>query len=175
MSKTRARKEQEVEKIAQRLQTNKLTVMATFEGVKVKDAEELRKVMRLQQSELVMSKKTLLQKALQGLKLDDANLDTAKGNLGLAFSTDEVSAAKAIKLFAKTHSQVVMVGAVLEGKALTAVETVALANLPSRQELIAKTVYVIKSPLSGIVGVCKGNLRGLVQAMKAIADAKQPS
>ncbi|MFA6197791.1 MAG: 50S ribosomal protein L10 [Patescibacteria group bacterium] len=173
MSKTRARKEQEVEKIAQTLQANKLTVMATFEGVKVKDAELLRREMRQQQSELVMSKKTLLQKALQGMKVADVDLDAAKGNLGLAFSPDEVTAAKAIKQFAKTHPQVVMVGAVLEGKALTAAETVALANLPSRLELIAKTVYVIKSPLSGLVNVCQGNIRGLVQAMRAIADAKQ--
>lgn len=172
MSKTRARKEQEVEKISQSLKANKLAVMATFEGVKVKDAEELRRLMRDQQSELVMSKKTLLQKALQSMKLDGANLDAAIGNLGLAFSPDEVSAAKAIKLFAKTHPQVVMVGAVLDGKALTAVETVALANLQSREELIAKTVYVIASPLSGLVNVCQGNLRGLVQVLKGISEAK---
>jgi large subunit ribosomal protein L10 len=48
-----------------------------------------------------------------------------------------------------------------------------LANLPSKQELLAKVVGSIKAPVSGFVGVLSGNLRKFVYALNAIKEAKE--
>lgn len=173
MPKTRVKKEEEVGQLAEQMAGGKLTVLATFEGVTVKDTEALRKELREQQSGLVMAKKTILNRVLTQLKLDGPFVGEVKGTLGLASSQDEVSAAKIVKKFSKDRKQMTLAGGWLEGKPLDAAQVAALASLPSREELVAKTLYVIKAPLTGLVGVLQGNARGLVYALKAIADSKQ--
>ena len=63
-----------------------------------------------------------------------------------------------------------ILGGIADGKAISAEEALAYAELPSRDELLAKLVYVIGSPLSGIAQVCAGPARGLVTALQAVAD-----
>ena len=65
------------------------------------------------------------------------------------------------------------VAAIADGTALSAEEAKAYADLPSHEELLAKLVYVIASPLSGIAQVCAGPARGLATALQAVADQKQ--
>ncbi|MBU0708043.1 50S ribosomal protein L10, partial [Patescibacteria group bacterium] len=85
---------------------------------------------------------------------------------------DEVTAAKILKDFSKTHPQVELSSGYLDGKVLDQVSVAELAALPSRDELIAKTVYTIKAPITGFVNVLAGNLKGLVYALKAISENK---
>ena len=67
---------------------------------------------------------------------------------------------------------VIAAGGIADGKALSADEAKAYADLASREELMAQLVYVMASPLSGIAQVCAGPARGLVTALKAVADEK---
>ena len=64
------------------------------------------------------------------------------------------------------------IGGIADGQPLSAEDAMAYADLPSREELMAKLVYVIASPLSGIAQVCAGPARGLVTALEAVADQK---
>ena len=65
-----------------------------------------------------------------------------------------------------------IVGGILGTKELTAEEVQALAKLPSKEELLAKLVGTLNAPVSGFVNVLAGNLRGLVNVLKAVADSK---
>jgi len=63
-------------------------------------------------------------------------------------------------------------GGILEGKFLSKEEVLALAKLPSKQELYAKVVGSLNAPISGFVNVLAGNIRGLVNVLKAIEEKK---
>ncbi|HMR01357.1 MAG TPA: hypothetical protein PKA32_03130, partial [Candidatus Gracilibacteria bacterium] len=63
-------------------------------------------------------------------------------------------------------------GGLVEGKFITQAEAVELAQLPSREELLAKLVGSMKAPVSGFYGVTSGLLRGLVQVLKAYGEQK---
>ncbi|PIV52072.1 50S ribosomal protein L10, partial [Candidatus Falkowbacteria bacterium CG02_land_8_20_14_3_00_36_14] len=64
-------------------------------------------------------------------------------------------------------------GGILENKFISAEEVSNLAKLPSKQELYAKIVGSIKSPLRGLVNALSGNFRNLVYVLKAIAESKK--
>jgi large subunit ribosomal protein L10 len=65
-----------------------------------------------------------------------------------------------------------IVGGSLGKDALSKEEIIALSKLPSKEELLAKFVGTINAPVSGFVNVLAGNLRGLVNVLKAVADSK---
>src|SRR5690606_7287967 len=85
---------------------------------------------------------------------------------------DEVAPLKALVNFAKEQELPTIKSGFLGAEVLTAAQVSALAALPGRDELIAKTVGSIKSPLNGLVNVLNGNVRGLVYALAAIRDQK---
>ena len=60
----------------------------------------------------------------------------------------------------------------MDSKWVSAEDVIALSKLPSKDELIAQVVGSVRAPLSGLVGVMQGNLRGLVQTLNAIKEAK---
>ena len=80
---------------------------------------------------------------------------------------------KALVDFAKEQELPTVKAGFLGTVRLSAQQVNALAALPSRDTLIAKTVGSIKSPLNGLVNVLQGNTRGLVYALAAIRDQKQ--
>ena len=74
---------------------------------------------------------------------------------------------------AKTNENLKIVGGILGKSVLSSQEVMALSKLPSKEELLAKFVGTINAPVSGFVNVLAGNLRGLVNVLKAVADNKQ--
>jgi large subunit ribosomal protein L10 len=118
-------------------------------------------------------KKTLLKKAFSELQYPGSELENLKGNVSIATSSqDEVAPAKALDAFIKDNEMVSFVGGILEQQWIGADKVKALAKLPSRDQLIAQTVGTIKAPLSGFVNVLAGNLRGLVNVLKAVGEKK---
>ena len=88
------------------------------------------------------------------------------------YENDPVDAAKVIKKEAEALKKIEWIGAIADGKALDADEAKAYSELASREELMAKLVYVVASPLSGIAQVCAGPARGLATALQAVVDQK---
>jgi large subunit ribosomal protein L10 len=75
--------------------------------------------------------------------------------------------------FSKTNGALEILGAIDEdGKVLSKEEVMALALLPSREQLLGQVVGTIAAPLSGFVRVLNGNVSGLVYALSAIAEKK---
>jgi large subunit ribosomal protein L10 len=153
----------------------KALVFTHYQGLSVKEVTDLRCQLREQDVELVVAKKTLLRRALKDAKLDPASVDQLDGSVALAFGyTDEIAPAKILQLYAKTHPSVELLGAIVDGQMMDKAQAVALAKLPGRQELRAKLVWVIGSPISGLVNVTAGTLRSLINVLNSIKE-KSPA
>ncbi len=173
MAKTRQQKEDSVQQLVDRLGRMKSVVFTSFSGLTVADATMLRKSLRDSQIDYVVTKKSLLRRGLKDLQLDPAIADSFAGAAALAFGyEDEVMPAKLLAKFAKSNEAVSLLGGIVNGTYLDQKQIVALAALPGKEEMIAKTVWTIKAPLTGFVNVLAGNLRGLVTVLQAIRDAK---
>lgn len=171
MPKTKQQKEEIVRALADKIGSAKSLVIACQDGLTVAAAQELREKCRKEQVEFVSVKKTLLRLALASRGFEEVNIKAMSGSLAIALSADnEVTPAKILKTFAKTHEQVAFRGGLLEGRLISVDEVNFLAGLPGKIELLAKMIGSIKAPISGFVNVLAGNLRGLVNVLNAIKN-----
>jgi large subunit ribosomal protein L10 len=172
MAKTKEKKEELINKFDEQLSVAKAAVLVDYKGLKVSETEELRKALRAKGVQFNVTKNSLVKIALKkhGIEFD---AEVFKKPVAIAFAMeDEVAPAKEIDLFAKKHEAVEILGGILEKKMIDSVAVKQLASLPSREELLAKAVGSIASPLSGFVNVLVGNIRGLVNVLNALKDSK---
>lgn len=173
MAKTKQRKNEELEDLQDKLSKMKALVFANFDGLKVKETVIMRNILREHKLDYHVAKKTLLKLALKKAGFKDIDLDKFTGGLGLAFGyDDEIAPAKELYGFSKDHPSLKLVGGIFEGKFIDDKKVLALAKLPSKEELIIKTIWIIKSPIANFVNVLRANLRNLVFALKAISEKR---
>jgi large subunit ribosomal protein L10 len=169
----RKQKEEIIKDLSDKIKSSKSVVVSDFKGLSVKDLTNLRKELRENGVDFKVTKKTLIKIALKdaGIEMDVKSID---GQIALAMSqVDEVAAPKIIAKMAKTNENLKIKGGLLGSEILSEEQMMALAKLPSKEELLAKLVGTINAPVSGFVNVLAGNIRGLVNALNAIAQAKQ--
>ena len=95
------------------------------------------------------------------------------GPTAIAFVDGDVSAvAKALKDFAKESPKLIIKGGVLDGKALSLSDLVALADLPSRDVLLAQLAGLIASPLRTMAGLIKAVPQNFAYGLSALIDSK---
>ncbi len=140
-----------------------------FKGITVPQVTELRKQVRETGSEYIVVKNTL---ALIAVK--DSPLKTLEkqfsGMTAVAYNTtDAVALAKALTKFAKDVPTVQFKGAMLNGQIVPASEIQNIASLPSREELVAKLLFILQSPIRGLVTVLNANIRNLAVVLDQIA------
>ncbi len=173
MPKSKLQKQETVKSLEDGLKAAKAVVFANFQGLKVSEAEELRRECRKNNITVVAAKKTLVKRACAEMGLTDVDPKVFAGGVATFMALgDEVSAAKIVNNFSKTHEILQVFGGVLEGKFISVAMVKSLANLPSKQELLGRLVGSINAPVSGFVNVLAGNLRGLVGVLNNIAKAK---
>lgn len=169
---TRTKKEQLVKNLAEKLKESKAVVFSDFKGLKVKDMMALRKELQNAGVYFEVMKKTLITVALKDAGID-MNAKDMEGQIAIAVSSgDEVAAAKIIAKLTKANENLKVAGGILGEKIISAQEVHALAKLPSKEELLSRLVGSLNAPVSGFVNVLAGNLRGLVNVLKAISDTK---
>lgn len=146
--------------------------LISFKGITVPQVTELRKQVRESGSEYVVVKNTLALIAVKDSPLVKLK-DQFKGETAVAYnSTDAVGLAKALTKFAKDVPTVSFKGAMLNGQIVAATDIQAIANLPSREELISKLLYLMQHPIRGLVTVLQGNIRNLAVLLDQIAKQK---
>jgi large subunit ribosomal protein L10 len=176
MAISRQAKEETLGELREKLQRSKGLIFTNYQGLTVKDVTELRNTLRKNDVELIVSKKTLMRKAMAEAGYATDIVDQLQGGIAMAFGySDEVTPAKVLQAFAKDHPTVMLQGGVIGGQFLDAKQAVALSKLPGRDELRAKLVWVIGSPLSGLVNVTAGTLRSLLNVLNAINEKRPAS
>lgn len=172
MPKSKAQKKKIVSDFEDKLDRVKTAVFVNFAGLPVKEINQLRSQCRAAGIDYVVAKKTLLKKVLSA-KNYQATDKELNGEIAAIFSyEDEVAAPKLIKAFIKDHDKMKITAGILDGGLIDQGKVLALAALPSKLELLAKLVGSIASPLSGLVNVLQGNLRGLVCVLNAVREQK---
>lgn len=170
MAKTKAQKEEQLNRLNEKVAGMKSAVIVEYKGLKVKETEELRNNLRKNDVDFHVAKATLAKMALknQGIEIDETVFDKP---FAIAFAMkDEVAGAKEIDAFTKKNEVLQVLGGILEGKFIDAAAVKRLAALPSREQLLGQLVGTIAAPMSGMVNVLAGNMRGLVNVLNARKD-----
>jgi large subunit ribosomal protein L10 len=159
-----------VKDLTDQIKSSKVSIFSDFTGTSVAKMQELRRELRQAGATYKVSKKKLFDLAFKeaAIEVDSTGLE---GQIGLTVGQqDEVSAAKILNVFAKKNKNFKILRGVLGNQVLTDKEVIALAMLPTKEELLAKLVGTINAPVSGFVNVLAGNLRKLVYVLKAVAE-----
>jgi large subunit ribosomal protein L10 len=171
----RQKKEEEVEKLSEKFSKIKSAVFLSYKGLKVAEAQKLRRALRAEKSEYKVAKKTLLDIAVKKAGLPESGIVNLEGQAGIAFDYEsETGALKIVDGMIKGGLAALKIaGGIIEGKIFGAIEMKQLAALPGRQELRGQVVGLVASPLQGFVRVLNGNMVGLINVLKAQSEKKQ--
>lgn len=159
--------------LTEKFKSAKAMILTHYHGLSVSDISELRSKLRPHKSEYFIAKNTISELALKELGIDAG--DNFVGPTAIVFQNEDiVSPAKVIAEFAKTHENLKVKSAFLDGKFVGPEVVIQLSSLPSREVLIAKMLGSMNAPISGFVNVLAANIRGVVTVLDAISK-KQPA
>lgn len=169
----RENKQEQVTQMHERLARAKAVFLADFRGMNVGQATNLRNELRSASVEYKVFKNTLLDLAAKGTDVECLSPYLA-GPTAVAITYDDpVGAAKVLSKFAKDpQGKLVLKAGVLSGKLLDVKQIQALADLPSREVLIAKMLGSMQAPATNFVGVLAALPGSLVRALDAIRAKK---
>jgi len=174
MALKKADKDVVVAEVSELLKSSKMTVVARYQGTTVKALQTLRRDARANGTKVKVAKNRLVIKAVQANStLKDVDTSALQGMLLYAFNADdEVAPAQILSTFAKKNPTMEFVGAITgEGKFIGSEEVKALANLPSKDQLIAQVVATLLSPVNDVTNALSGNLHALLDGVEAKATA----
>jgi large subunit ribosomal protein L10 len=176
MPLTKDQKQKILEDLKENIAKAKAIVLIGITGLKVKEVSEFKKRLKAVDSRLKVAKKTLTELAFKDNKMDfDKN--QFKEEMALVFGFKEgISTAKAVYQFSQDQTvngdKLKILSGFLDKEPKTSEEIIVLAQLPTKEELLAKLVGSISNPISGLVNVLQGNIKGLILSLNAISKSK---
>lgn len=160
--KTIAKKQEQVNELAQELKEAKLVLLTDYRGINVTDVTKLRKDLREADASYKVIKNNIVRRALEA-NGESALDEVLEGPVALVIGKEDYLApSKVIYNFTKDHDFYKIKGGIVEGKVMTAEEIITLAKLPSRQELLAK-----------LAGALLGNITKLAVALDQVKSQKE--
>jgi large subunit ribosomal protein L10 len=172
MNKVRTAKVATVDELKAKVDATTTAVVTEYRGMTVAQISTLRRQLRTLDADYKVFKNTLVKRAIEGTSV--APLDEfLVGPTAIAFVNGDVSAvAKALRDFAKSTPTMVLKGGVLDGKALSVKDLTALADLPSRDVLLARFAGLLASPMTTMAGLLKAIPQNLAYGLSALIDSK---
>ncbi len=174
----KARKEQKAEQVdllTEKLKKAKVAVLTDYRGLKVSQIQELRGKLRGGGVEYRVIKNTLARRAAaeSGHPALESEL---KGPVAIAFGYDDLGTpSKLINEFVRTtRLKLEIVGGLVEGRVFSPDQMRQLADLPSRETLLAQLLGTLQSPVAQLVGIMQTplqQLRGVLEAYKTKLEA----
>ncbi len=163
-------KKQVVASLTESLKSACTGVIVNYKGITVAEDTKLRKELREAGDEYMVVKNTLLRLALKDAGIEGLD-HILEGTTAIAFSKDNyVSGAKILTKFADTNKKFEVKAGFVDGGAIDAKGVKELAELPSKEVLVAKALGGLNAPITGFVTVLNGTMKGLVVALNAIAE-----
>lgn len=148
-------------------------VIATgFQGLTVEEISGLRRRVREAKAEIKVVKNSLVRRAVKDTPVT-ALADALTGPVAVTFGyADPIAPVKALVEFAQREPRLTLLGGVVEAHFITGDGIMRLATLPSRIQLLARVAAGLNAPLSGLVMVLVGPVRGVIQTLAAIRDQR---
>ena len=171
--KTREQKQRDLEALAAEFQAASAGMLVGFKNLTVAKDQELRRQLREAGARYSVVKNTIARKAAAGTPFEAAT-EHFKGVTALALAEgDPVQLSKAITKFAKDNPEVFSFKAgVVEGRVVALSDVQAIATLPSKEELIAKVLFLINAQAQRLVTVISAVPRNLAIVVKQIGEQK---
>jgi large subunit ribosomal protein L10 len=170
MAKSREQKEQDLQELTDKLKNAKSVVMSEYRGTTVKDIDTFRRALAKENVFSKVYKLTLVKKALEANGIDAGGLDY-KTPVILSISEEEETApARLIKGLSKDMQTIKILSGILDNQMASREQVLALADLPSKDQLRAQVARTINAPVTGFVNVLAGNLRGLINVFNAMGQ-----
>ncbi|MDR2491931.1 MAG: 50S ribosomal protein L10 [Coriobacteriales bacterium] len=141
-----------------------------YRGLTVKQSEALRGIIRQQGATFKVYKNSFTERALGELGLPALGAVLEGPSAFVFVSGDPVNSAKALKDFAKANNALEIKGGLLGSSLVDASQIKAIADLPSREELIAKLLGTMNNPMSSLVRVLNGPATQFVRTLQAVAE-----
>jgi large subunit ribosomal protein L10 len=165
----RAQKEKVVEELGQIFESSGVVVVAHYAGLTVAEMQDLRGRMREAGGSVRVAKNRLAKIALEG-KPNASLADLLTGMTVLAYSEDPTAAARVMDKFAKDNKKIVILGGAMGNAALDPDGVKAVADMPSREELIASIVAQIGAPAANIAGAIGAPASNIASILSTIED-----
>lgn len=161
-----------VKELTDKLSRAKALYLIDPTGLKHKQLEEVRKILKKAEAELTVTKNTLLKRALAGVKktISDTHLTGPTASL-LAYR-DEVAPLRELVHFIKNAAAGKIKTGLLGAAELTTADVERLATLPPRDTLLAQLVGQLQAPISGLYYALSWNLRKLVWTLDTVKNKK---
>jgi large subunit ribosomal protein L10 len=171
--KTKAQKQKDLEALTEQFKNAKAAMLVGFKGMTVPKDQELRNQLREAGVTYGVVKNTLARKAAEGTVLEQAT-EQFKGVTAVALSNeDPVSLSKAIAKFTKANPDIFKfkVG-IVEGKVVALSDVETIASLPSKEELIAKVMFLMNAQAQRLATVLAAVPRNLAIVFRQVGEQK---
>lgn len=167
MSISKVKKEKIVKELKENFLNQKSVFLVDYKGLTANEIIEIKNELRGVNSIFKVAKKTLIK-----IVFENFEKEKFKEQVGLIFGyKDEVAPTKVIYKFSKVNNLKIL-GGYLEGSFIPPEEVIKLAKLSSREELLEKLIFIMKSPISQFITVLNGNTRKLVSILNLIKEIK---
>ena len=168
MPLSKEQKQKIVENIKDKVTKQKTMVFVDFKGLQVKEFFALRKKLKQAESTLLVAKKTLMTLVFKEKGIQ-CGQEAFQGQPAIIFGfKDELLPIKYAYKFSREHKNLKILGGYFENEFKGQEEMIALAQIPSKEELLARLTGSISAPISNFVSVLQGNNKGLIYTLKQI-------
>ena len=164
-------KRETVAELREALAGSRTLIVSEYRGLTVSEIAEIRRALRKQDVAYRVVKNRLMRIAAQD-SVGEALTPLLTGPTAIAFGNDESATAKAVIDATRQYKLVTITGAVLGDRSITAEDVKTLANLPSRDILLAKLAGGMQAPVATLAGLLAANIRNLGYALSQVRDQK---
>ena len=169
------RKTAVVDDIKARLEAADAAVLTEYRGLTVSEIANLRAALRPAATDYKVFKNTLARRAARDAGLDEL-VDSLEGPVAIAFvrrdGGDPVTAAKALRDFARGNPNLIVKGGILGPRVLTTMDVEALADVPPREQLLARLAGGFQAPMTKAAGLFQAFTRNMAYGVKALIDQR---
>jgi large subunit ribosomal protein L10 len=171
--KKKSEKQQDLDKLKTELAKVSTVILTTFQGITVEADTKLRRAVQAAGGKYQVVKNTLAERAGTGT-LAEGVLKNLKGTNSIAYtSADPVALAKALTKIAKDVPAFQFKSGVVEGKVISIAEIQQLANMPSKDELISKIMFLLNAPAQRIASALNALPRNLAVTVSEAVKANK--
>ncbi len=167
-------KQQVVDDIASRFNSDISVFVVEYKGLKVSEMEELRRKLRQTNTQLRVVKNTLLERASEGTAVGKMkNLFSGPTAVGIC-DGESSAAAKVFVEYGKDHPEIFKIkGGLFEGELIDVGKIERISNLPAREYLISEFVGLLSASMSGLAGVLEHVRSQIVYVLEDVKNKKE--
>lgn len=162
-----------VEEVRERLAQSTATLLTEYRGLSVGDLRALRIELRKADAEYRVAKNTLIRIAVREAGLD-VPAEVLTGPTAITFCAgDPVATAKLLRAFSRQHPALVLKGGIVDGEVLSAVQAQRLADLASREELLARLAGLFEAAIAQPARLAQASITKAARLFAALQDKRE--